>query len=388
MNIQTNQLKSLVQEHGTPLYVYSLEQIRHYLDQVRILTNFVPLQIRYAMKANSHPEILSYYRDHGVWIDASSSYEVAKALELGFTGEQIQLSSQQRPHDYNLIHDNHVFYVACSLHQLEQRGQNFPGTNVWVRINPGIWSSLNSNKTNVGWPTSSFGIWHEYISQIHEIAARYDLTISKIHTHIGSGTDPDVWADVAQRSFDLLHQFPDATVINLGGGFKVARLEGEKTADFSVIGPKIQSVYNQFIQSTGKQLERVEIEPGTYLVANTGAIVTRVEDIVDTGSDGYQFIKCDTGMNDILRPTLYGAQHPIEIINDHTETADYVIVGHCCESWDILTPAPWDPEEITTRTLSKATIGDIIVIWWCGAYCASMSAVGYNSYPKTREVVL
>jgi diaminopimelate decarboxylase len=114
-----------------------------------------------------------------------------------------------------------------------------------------------------------------------------------------------VWADVAQRSFDLLHQFPDATVINLGGGFKVARLEGEKTADFSVIGPKIKSVYDQFIQSTGRQLERVEIEPGTYLVANTGAIVTRVEDIVDTGADGYQFIKCDTGMNDILRPTLY-----------------------------------------------------------------------------------
>ena len=97
-------------------------------------------------------------------------------------------------------------------------------------------------------------------------------------------------------------------------------------------------------------------------------------------------------MTDILRPSLYGAQHPIAIATatdrDDRETEDYMIVGHCCESGDILTPAPGDPEGLLPRTLTKAEIGDYVVIDGAGAYCAAMPAKNYNSFPEIPEILL
>lgn len=387
MNIEKEKINNIAKEYGTPLYIYSKKLIWDFLWQAKLLWNYVPLQIRYAMKANSNEEILKYYLQNDVWIDASSSYEVEKVLALWFEWYKIQLSSQQRPHDYNLIKDNWVFYVACSLNQIESRWKLYPNTSIWVRINPWIWSSLNSNKTNVWWPNSSFGIWHEYINQINEIANRYNLKISKIHTHIWSWTDPDVWHDVAQRSFDLLYDFPDADTIDLWWWFKIARVDWEKTCKFTDIWEKIKTVYDNFEKNTSRKIN-VEIEPWTFLVANAWFILTKVEDIVDTWANWHKFIKCDTGMNDIIRPSMYWSQHPIDIINNSSDFENYVIVWHCCESGDILTPAAWDPESIATRSLPKANIWDLLIIWWCGAYCASMSTKWYNSYPLTPEIFI
>jgi diaminopimelate decarboxylase len=92
-------------------------------------------------------------------------------------------------------------------------------------------------------------------------------------------------------------------------------------------------------------------------------------------------------MNDIARPGMYGAQHQIAVLNDSSETAEYVVVGHNCETGDILTPAPGDPEGIESRELRRASAGDIVVIYDTGAYCRSMSHKGYNSYPNAAEVV-
>jgi diaminopimelate decarboxylase len=145
----------------------------------------------------------------------------------------------------------------------------------------------------------------------------------------------------------------------------------------------------QFAEETGRQIH-LEIEPGTYLVANACAVLSKVQDTVSTGANGYEFLKLDTGMTEILRPSLYGAQHPISILQaDPVDQAcDYMIAGHCCESGDILTPAPGDPEGLATRRLPRACIGDLCVIDGAGAYCAAMSAKHYNSYPEAAEVLL
>ena len=132
----------------------------------------------------------------------------------------------------------------------------------------------------------------------------------------------------------------------------------------------------------------MEIEPGSYLVANAGSLITTIHDIVDTGEEGYTFLKIDSGMTEILRPILYGAQHPLVVVNDRAELPSrYVVVGHCCESADLLTPHPDDPEVVAPRLLQKAAIGDRLVIESTGAYCASMSAHNYNSYPLGAEVL-
>lgn len=89
-----------------------------------------------------------------------------------------------------------VEFNATSLHQLETYGKLFPHTHTSIRVNPGMGSG-GTNRTNVGGPASSFGIWHEYLEEAKIIAKKYHLTITKLHTHIGSGSDPEVWKKVA-----------------------------------------------------------------------------------------------------------------------------------------------------------------------------------------------
>jgi diaminopimelate decarboxylase len=111
-------------------------------------------------------------------------------------------------------------------------------------------------------------------------------------------------------------------------------------------------------------------------------------DVVDTGRDGYTFAKLDTGMTEVTRPSLYGAQHPIEVLAEGRDEADVVFSGPCCESGDILTPAPGDPEALAPRRVRRPRIGDLVVVGGAGAYCAAMSTINYNSYPQAPEVML
>lgn len=145
---------------------------------------------------------------------------------------------------------------------------------------------------------------------------------------------------------DIVRELPDVTTVSLGGGFKVARMPGEKEANLHDIGLHVKTLFEDFARETGRKLH-LEIEPGTFLVANACNVVTTIQDIVDTGSDGYTFLKVDSGMTELLRPSIYGAQHPIFVLplekggrGDFTETQDYIVVGHNCESGDIFTPAP------------------------------------------------
>jgi diaminopimelate decarboxylase len=137
---------------------------------------------------------------------------------------------------------------------------------------------------------------------------------------------------------------------------------------------------------------KLEVEPGTFLVAHSCTLVTSVQDVTQTGPEGYRFIKLDSGMTEILRPSLYGAQHPIHICPEpgqakFRENTEQVVVGHCCESGDLLTPAVNDPETLAPRSLPRAEIGDFCLIDSVGAYCSSMTAKNYNSFPEAAEVL-
>jgi diaminopimelate decarboxylase len=180
---------------------------------------------------------------------------------------------------------------------------------------------------------------------------------------------------------------PDVTSLDMGGGYKIHRYGDEHEADMEAIGAEFGLHLQRFAEKTGRKL-RLEIEPGTWLVGHAGVLLAEVADMVDTGEDGHTFLRLNTGMNDIARPGMYGAQHTLEVLNDATETAEYVVVGHNCETGDILTPAPGDPEGIESRELKQASIGDVVAIYDTGAYCRSMSHKGYNSYPNAHEVII
>lgn len=384
-----DQVRSVRAEFGSPIYVYDEQTFLQRAEAAKAFPNAFGLTVRYAMKALPTAAIIQIMDAAGIHIDASSGYEAQRAMLAGVAPEHIQITAQEMPENFAELIEKGVHFNACSMYQLERYGQRFPGAEVSVRMNPGLGSG-HSNRTNVGGPSASFGIWHEHLDEVKAIAARHNLKITGLHSHIGSGSDPDTWVHCANLTLGLAAQLPDVTRVSLGGGFKVARMDNENATDLKLIGPPVKEKFETFATEHGRELH-MEIEPGTYLAANAGALVCTVIDTVDTGADGYRFIKLDAGMAEILRPSMYGAQHPLIVVPPAGEsrgTAQYLVAGHCCESGDVLTPAPGNSEGLEARTLVEAQPGDAFVIEGAGAYCSGMPAKNYNSFPECAEVLL
>ena len=370
---------------GTPCYVYDRAALEAAARAALDFPRAFGFTLRYAMKANPNLAILKLFRELGLHIDASSDPEVERALRAGFPPGHIQLTSQVPSLRLEEFVDRGVIYNACSLHQLDRYGRTFPGREVTIRVNPGLGSG-STKRTNTGGPASSFGIWHAQLEDAKTLAARHGLTIRGLHTHIGSGADPAVWTRVAHLVLEIADRLPDVTTVSLGGGFKVARVPGEQATDLFAIGTLVREAFTAFRKRTGRALH-LEVEPGTYLVANAGFVVATCVDVVDTGPEGYLFAKLDAGMTEVTRPSLYGAQHPISVIAGERPRARVVFVGPCCESGDVLTPAPGDPEALAPREVPRPEIGDLVVVGGAGAYCAGMCTANYNSYPQAPEVL-
>lgn len=388
--LSPNQVRKLASQYGTPMYVYSQKELEHRADAALGFPNAFGIRVRYAMKANPNSTLLKILHKKGIWIDASSYFEAQRAILSGFLPGEILLTSQEFPGPEKVreLRNLGVEYNACSLYQLKEYGKLFPGDEVSIRFNPGLGSG-GTKKTDVGGNTSSFGIWYEWIEEVKKLVREYGLKVVRVHTHIGSGSDPEVWKAVAKYTLEYAEIFSEATTVNLGGGYKVGRMKNEKTTDFQSIGAPVREQFEEFYKKTGRKLI-LEIEPGTSLVANTGSIVSTIMDKVSTGSKGNIFLKLDTGMDSNTRPSLYGSRHPLVVIKKENEKPesiqDYVVVGHCCESGDLFTQEFGGG--IEKRPLESAEIGDYMVMEGTGAYCSGMSTKNYNSYPETQEILL
>lgn len=380
-------LRRLAQEHGTPLFVYSRRYLRERAEQLTGLDLPYGYTPRYAAKANTHPDIIRLFDEAGLHFDASSSYEAVELIEWGVAPEKISLSSQQPAHNLAELIEQGVQYVATSMRQLELFAEAAPsGTHVGLRINPGLGAGHN-NRTTTGGANSSFGLWGAYLPDALAYAKAHQLVIDRLHIHIGSGADPKMWGAVMETALTIVEQMPEVTCLDIGGGFKIHRYSDEHEADMVVIADEFSQHLTQFAERTGRQLT-LEVEPGTWLVGHAGVLLSSIVDIVDTGADGHTFLRLDTGMNDIIRPSMYGAQHAIEVLSGAADTEEYAVVGHNCETGDIITTAPGDPEGIEARRMARARIGDVVAIYDAGAYCASFAAKGYNSFPDAEEVFI
>lgn len=386
-SFSTDTLRHSAAEHGTPLFVYSRQQLVERATELRSLELPYGWTPRFAVKANNHPDIIRLFDEYGLSFDTSSGYEAQELLDLGVAGHKISLSSQQPAHNLADLLAAGVSYIATSLRQLqlfiEAEGR---GETVGLRVNPGLGAGHN-NRTTTGGANSSFGLWNAYLPDALALAAENGVRITTLHVHIGSGADPNMWGAVMDTSLDLVRQMPDVTTLDIGGGFKIHRYSDEHEADMCSIVAVFADRLRAFQEQTGRELH-LEVEPGTWLVGHAGVLLSSVVDIVDTGADGHTFLRVDTGMNDIIRPSMYGAQHRIDVLSDTSTSRDYVVVGHNCETGDILTPASGDPEGIEPRRLREAAIGDVVAIYDAGAYCRSFAAKGYNSYPGASEIIL
>ncbi|WP_323840058.1 hypothetical protein [Photorhabdus africana] len=387
--LEYSEIPVLAKKYGTPLFVYDLSTIKKNYEYFSSIPNAYGLTVRYSVKANPTRAILAYFNQLGASFDVSSVWEAHRCINAGIDAKKILLTAQEISAGWETLCEAGMKFDAGSLQQLKMYGEKFPDTEVSVRINPGFGSGLVKKLTSGG-AHSSFGLWYSQLDEAVTLAERYSLTIKRIHLHIGSGHDSEVLEKTVNYALDLCTKVPTVTHLNLGGGYKVTALNSDPYYDHHAVGARIGTALEKFYDKTGRELH-LEVEPGTFLIALAGSLITRVIDVVSTGSDGYRFIKIDGGLTEIMRPSFYGMLHPLVVIKQSgvAETHDIceqMVCGHCCIAGDNLTPTADNTEDFAPVLLARAEINDYLIVERTGGYASSMNVKNFNSYPEAAEV--
>lgn len=375
--MNNDQLLSLVEKYGSPLYVYDSETISH---QYQRLTNAFSkvkkVKINYAVKALSNVNILKLFKKFGAGLDTVSKQEVLVGLHAGFNPKDIIYT----PNGVSLkeIEDVSKMGVQINIDNLsilEQFGHHFPNVPVCIRINPHIMAGGNS-KISVGHIDSKFGISIHQVPHILRIVENTKMKINGIHMHTGSDIlDIDVFISASDILFDVAKQFKNLDFIDFGSGFKVPYKEGDISTDIEELGEKLTTRFNEFSKEYGKELTLM-FEPGKFLVSEAGSFLASVNVIKQTTST--VFAGVDSGFNHLIRPMLYDSYHQIEnISNPSGRDRYYTVVGYICET-DTFG---------SNRRIHEIRENDILRFKNAGAYCFSMAS-NYNSRYKPAEVLV
>lgn len=380
-------LSELARAHGTPLYVYDAAVIRQ---RVAELQGFDC--IRYAQKANAHPGILRLLRECGVEVDAVSAGELHNALAAGYALSQIVYTADlfdRRAEDALLQHP-----VAVNLgsdFMIEQyaalQAKSGGPREITLRINPGFGHG-HARKVNTGGETSKHGIWHTQLRDCVTRATHAGLRVHGLHLHIGSGTDFEHLLRVCQALERLCVEATEAGAaierISSGGGLPIPYREGEPRLDLR----RFRAAWletQQRIQTQLGHAVQLEVEPGRYLVAEAGVLLTEVRGTKQSGS--FRYVIVDAGFHTLVRPAMYGAYHQISALGQEPRTPTHaqVVAGPLCESGDVFTVDSLG--HLLPQALPELRSGDLLCIHDAGAYGASMAS-SYNSQPFPAEVLI
>jgi len=379
-------VEQLAREFGTPAYVYDAAKIRERIDDLRAFDH-----IRYAQKACSNIAILDLVRRRGVLVDAVSAGEIRRALAAGYSA-----AGDPPPIVYTAdIFDREAIdlVVELGLHvncgspdMIEQLGQAAPGSEITLRLNPGFGHG-HSQKTNTGGEHSKHGIWHAQRGDCLRSADHQGLGVTGLHMHIGSGTDLEHLAQVCGAlEKAALEVGRTLTTISAGGGLPVPYRDDQSYVDLDAYYRLWDTTRRRLEDSFGHKV-RLEIEPGRYLVAESGYLVAQIRAIKQMGNNTFYLL--DAGFNNLARPILYGAYHPMSVVpcanGEERPLRDVVVGGPLCESGDIFTQE--EGGYVRTRSLPAAEVGEYLVIECAGAYGFVMGS-NYNSKPLAAEVLV
>ena len=388
-------IAELARTHGTPLYVYDAEMIRR---RCRDLAAWDT--VRFAQKACSNLAVLALVRSEGVMVDAVSTGEIHRALAAGYAPHAARNSADGLPPVHPIVYTADIFdresldtvanlgiHVNCgSADMIEQLAERVPGAAITLRVNPGFGHG-HSQKTNTGGEGSKHGIWHGEIPDVLRRAEWAGLSVTGLHMHIGSGTDLAHLAEVAGSLERVATEIGRSlTTISAGGGLPVPYKPGETHADLSGYFTLWDAARKRLEDRFGHRL-RLEIEPGRYLTAESGFVITEVRAVKKQGARKYLLV--DAGFNTLARPVLYGSYHPMSLCPASPRAAlateEVSVGGPLCESGDIFTQT--DGGFVATRALPAAQVGDLLVIEIAGAYGFVMAS-NYNSKPLPAEVLV
>lgn len=376
-------MESVVEQHGTPLYLYSRNSI---VERLRSLdTAFEPLDrlIAYSVKANGNLSILRLLAAEGCGADIVSGGELYRALRAGMPAERIVFSGVGKTAtemDAGLEAGILCFNVesAGELRLLAERGRALGRTApVSLRINPDIESPTPHAYTRTGHRDTKFGIPSEDAVGLYRLAAELDgVEPVGIDAHIGSQiVEPGPYQQSLLHLLELVDALRGEGItlrtLDLGGGFGVAY---EAAAD-----PAPSSFAERIVPHLATSGLRLILEPGRYIIGHAGVLLTRVLYVKRTGSK--TFVITDAGMNDLLRPSHYASYHRVEPVRTpvHGRESRHVdVVGPICESGDFLA---------LDREMPLPEGGELLAIHTVGAYGFSMAS-SYNARTRPAEVLI
>ncbi len=372
-------VQDLAIRFGTPLHIYSYHTLTGHFIKLRKAFSAINPLICYSVKANSNLAILKTLVEKGAGLDIVSGGELFRALKAGCPANKIVYASvgKTREEIALAISKGILFFNVESLPELKAidriAARAGKVTNVAIRINPDVEAKTHKFITT-GKLTNKFGIDLESAYNILLLRKQFrNVRICGLHIHIGSQiTQSSPFVAAIKKVSGFIKRLESEGIcleyLNIGGGLGIV-YDNETPQTAQVYAGEITPL----LKMTGL---KIIMEPGRFIAGNAGILVTKVLYIKNTPKK--KFIIVDGGMNDLVRPALYGAYHNIVPlrITQGKEKAD--IVGPICESGDFFAKE---------RNVAKVKEGDYLAVMSSGAYGFSMSS-NYNSRPRAAEVMV
>jgi len=372
-------LRGLAGEFGTPLYVYDLDRVRG--NAVRVQAAFDGVAVSYAVKANSARAVLETIAATGVGAECASAGEVQRALDAGFPGSAVRYTAVNPPardldHVVSLADDHDLVVTVGAADTLDRlAGRGYEG-RLCVRVNPGVGAGHHEKVTTGSEP--KFGVPADRAAAL-VTEARERFEVVGLHAHAGSGiTSEDGLAahrDLVGRMADLAREvLADGPLafVNVGGGFGVPYRPDEDPLDLAAVAAATREAFGDVDVTLG-------IEPGRYVVADAGVLLTRVNTVKPTPET--LVVGVDAGMTTLIRPALYNSYHELRNVApgaDGRERVATTVAGPVCETADVFA---------RDREIDRPDRGDVLAVGNAGAYGYEMASQ-YNSRPRPAVVAL
>jgi len=332
-------------------------------------------RVLYAVKANFNADLLRVLADEGVDFECVSPGEVEWIEQVipDIDLNRILFTPNFAPRDeYEWAISKGLQLTLDNLYPLEAWPEIFSKTRLFIRIDPGQGRGHHENVKTAG-VHSKFGIPLFEVGELKRLIDAAGADVIGIHAHSGSGIqDPDNWRSVAVELVQVAQEFPSVESIDLGGGLGVPDKPGDRPFDLEKLDRTLNDIRASYPQY------RFWLEPGRYLVAQAGVLISRVTQV--KGKGDMRYIGIGTGMNSLVRPALYGSYH--EIVNltkaGEAPTDTVTVVGPICETGDRLG---------SDRLLPYSEENDVILIANAGAYGYVMSSQ-YNRREVATELVI
>ena len=366
------QLINLAEEKGA-IYVYDKEVLAKNAEKLMSLESIS--QFFYAIKANANVEVLKEFYSLGLGFECVSIGEVEHILSLfpDIDRNKVLFTPNFAPKDEYVRAFEHDIHVTLdNIYPLQKWPEAFAEKEFFLRIDPGHGSGHHEH-VKTGGVHSKFGIPRFEIPEVKSIVDEIDAKVTGLHAHIGSGIkDPFQWEQTAEILHEVAEELGGVKVLDLGGGFGIRENDTQASLDMKEVNESLKKFKEAYPEY------ELWVEPGRYLVATAGVLLSKVTQL--KGKGDVRYVGIDTGMNSFIRPALYGARHSIVNLSKIDEPTDQTvnIVGPICESGDKLG---------IDRLFPESEEGDIVLIANTGAYGRVMSS-SYNLRMPAEEVVI